>query len=60
MSKEFDCVEMKNEIQRKIEAEFNGLSNEERTAKIKKQISEDKKMSDFLAKVRKSKGLMTT
>lgn len=59
MKKEFNCVEMKNEIQQRIEIEFDGLSNEERTAKIRKQISEDKKMSEFLAKVRKGKGSMT-
>ena len=36
--KKFDCVQMKHDIQRKIEAEFKGLSDEEQWAITEKRI----------------------
>jgi hypothetical protein len=36
--KTFDCVEMKNEIQRKLQAEYEGLTLEERKALMEKRI----------------------
>ena len=38
--KEFDCVEMKNEIQRKLQAEWQGLTDEELIQRIRKDIEE--------------------
>ncbi len=38
MKKKFDCVEMKNEIQRKRQAEFEGLSLEEQKDLMEKRI----------------------
>ena len=37
-NKSFDCVEMKNEIQRKLQAEYEGMSLEERNALMEKRI----------------------
>jgi hypothetical protein len=39
MNKKFDCVEMKNEIQRKLQAEYEGLTLEERKKKIDTELS---------------------
>jgi len=39
MKKKFDCVEMKNEIQRKLQAEYEGLTLEERKRKMDKELS---------------------
>ena len=41
MKKDFDCVEMKNEIQRKLRAEYAGLSDEERLARIEKKMRDN-------------------
>ena len=41
MKKDFDCVEMKNEIQRKLRAEYAGLSDVERRARIEKELLAD-------------------
>ena len=41
MKKKFDCVEMKNEIQRKRQAEFEGLSLEEQKALMHRRILSD-------------------
>lgn len=41
MKKAFDCVEMKNEIQRKLYAEYEGLSDAERHARIEKELLAD-------------------
>ena len=38
--KAFDCVEMKNEIQRKLQAERQGLTGEELIQRIRKDIEE--------------------
>ncbi len=38
MKKTFDCVEMKNEIQRKLQAEYEGLTLEERKVLMEKRI----------------------
>jgi hypothetical protein len=37
-TKTFDCVEMKNEIQRKLQAEYEGLPLEERKVLMEKRI----------------------
>ena len=37
-NKSFDCVEMKNEIQRKLQAEYEGMPLEERNALMEKRI----------------------
>ncbi|MEN8254060.1 MAG: hypothetical protein ABFR33_01190 [Verrucomicrobiota bacterium] len=39
--KKFDCVEMKNEIQRKLQAEYEGLSSEERRRRMTERILSD-------------------
>lgn len=39
--KTFDCVEMKNEIQRKLRAEYEGLSDEERRERMRKKLLAD-------------------
>ncbi len=41
MKKDFDCVEMKNEIQRKLRAEYAGLSDEERLDRIEKKMRDN-------------------
>ncbi len=41
MNKRFDCVEMKNEIQRKRQSEYEGLSLEERTDLMHGRINGD-------------------
>ena len=39
--KTFDCVEMKNEIQRKLQAEYEGLTLEERKDLMHRRILSD-------------------
>lgn len=41
MKKTFDCVEMKNEIQRKLRAEYEGLSDAERRERMHKKLLAD-------------------
>ncbi len=41
MKKTFDCVEMKNEIQRKLQAEYAGLTLAEQKKKMKREILSD-------------------
>lgn len=43
MKKAFDCVEMKNEIQRELRAEYAGLSDAERHERIEKKLLADEK-----------------
>jgi hypothetical protein len=38
MKKKFDCVEMKHEIQRKLQAEYAGLSLAEQKKKMNREI----------------------
>ena len=38
MKKTFDCVEMKSRIQRELQAEYEGLSLEDRNALMEKRI----------------------
>jgi hypothetical protein len=53
--KEFDCVEMKNQIQRKILIECNGMTPEERHKKLQRDIYKDKEFYSLLSrfKIRK-------
>jgi len=46
--KEFDCVEMKHAIQRKLLKENAGRSWSERNAKIRKALSRDPHLSRLL------------
>ncbi len=48
MKKQFDCVEMKNEIQRKLLAEYEGLSDAERHARIEKELLADPRFGPIL------------
>lgn len=41
MNKSFDCVEMKNEIQRKLQAEYEGLTLAERKDLMHRRILSD-------------------
>lgn len=41
MKKDFDCVEMKNEIQRKLRAEYAGVSDAERRERVHKELLAD-------------------
>ncbi|HUT52651.1 MAG TPA: hypothetical protein VM658_04615 [bacterium] len=41
MKKDFDCVQMKHEIQRKLMKEFEGLSREERKKIAEERINAD-------------------
>ena len=50
MKKTFDCVEMKRTIQEKQMEEFAGLSDQERTAQIQREIRQNKKFAKFLSK----------
>ena len=48
MKKDFDCVEMKNEIQRKLRAEYAGLSDTERRARMRQDILADPVLGPIL------------
>jgi predicted nucleic acid-binding protein len=48
MKKKFDCVEMKNEIQRMLLAEYEGLSDAERHARIERELLADPRFGPFL------------
>ncbi len=50
--KEFDCVEMKNRIQKKIAREIKGLSEKERRAFQKERIKSHPALKKFIEEVR--------
>ena len=56
MNKKFDCVEMKNEIQRKRQAEYTGLSLEERKALMDKRIKSDPILGPVYMKLLRTNG----
>ena len=53
--KKFDCVEMKNEIQRKLLKEMKGLSPDEQRRMMEHRIQSDPIRGPFLRKVKKQK-----
>ncbi len=53
--KKFDCVEMKNDIQRKLLKEMKGLSPDEQCRFTEKRIQSDPILGPFWRKVRKKK-----
>ena len=62
-TKTFDCVEMKNEIQRKLQAEYEGLSLEERKALMEKRILSNPMLGPLYLKSKareKQKNMMVT
>ena len=51
MDMKFDCVKMKNDIQRQLLKEYEGLSLEERKIIMEKEISSDPILGPWLNKV---------
>lgn len=47
-NKKFDCVEMKWEIQQKIEKEYSGMTDKEKYEKIYERIKNSPELSKFL------------
>ena len=50
--KNFDCVQMKNEIQQKLLKETSGLAAEERNQRLEKALAANPILGPFLQKIR--------
>jgi hypothetical protein len=50
--KKFDCVEMKWEIQRRLEARYAGMSEEEARRLQDEKVAANPRLGPFLARVR--------
>jgi hypothetical protein len=53
--KKFDCVEMKNTIQKRLRKETAGLTAEERNKRLEKALATNPILGPFLKKVTSSK-----
>lgn len=56
MKKTFDCVEMKNAIQRKLQAEEQGLTDVERAERRARRIEADPILGPWLCRQRQQSG----
>ena len=58
--KAFDCLEMKREIQRKLEEEFAGVSEDEMRRILRERIDRNPILGPFLKKVKVHGGEVQT
>lgn len=56
MKKRFDCVEMKNEIQRKLRAEYEGRFDAERRERMHKKLLADPVFGPILHRAEEEHG----
>jgi hypothetical protein len=54
-AKEFDCVQMKHEIQQRILAEFCGLSPQERRQRTEQMIQQDPLLARLWRQARRTR-----
>ena len=51
-NKKFDCVQMKWDIQNKIQKEYKGLSDSDSIKKLDRKMKQDQILAEFYKKIR--------
>ena len=51
-NKKFDCVQMKWDIQKRIQKDYEGLSDSDSIKKLERKIQQDRLMAEFYDKIR--------